>query len=277
VARWRDAIKTLLDRRGGRTVLGAAASAWFSVKRRDPCLIRWRLGAWTHRSHGAVIPHRVLGGAPSPEAFTRGARNTFLHAYEPRAGDVVLDVGAGVGHQTLLFAGLVGSSGRVLAVEAHPGTYEWLVRLCTLNDLANVVPIQCAAWEADGELEISDLDHYVENTVIAAAGGGITVPARRLDGLASELGITQVDLLAMNIEGAERAALRGMGRLLDDTRHVCIACHDYLAEDRHSDEWRTRAFVTDFLIEHGFTITSRDDADKPWTREYVYGVNRRRR
>src|SRR5262245_23053082 len=247
MARWRDAVKTSLDRRGGRTVLGAAASAWFSVKRRDPCLIRWRDGAWTHRSHGVVIPDRVLGGAQSPEEFTKGPRNAFIHVYEPRPGDVVLDVGAGVGHQTLLFARLVGSSGRVVAVEAHPGTYEWLVRLCTLNDLANVVPIHCAAWDADGELRISDVDSYQENTVIDAAGAGVTVPARRLDGLAGELGITHVDLLAMNIEAAEGAALTGMGSLLGATRHVSIACHDYLAERRGSDEWRTRAFVTELL------------------------------
>jgi FkbM family methyltransferase len=264
-----------LDRPGGRTALGAAASIWFTVKRREACVIRWREGVWTHTSHGVTIPHAVVGAAPSPEAFTSEARDIFLYSYQPRAGDVVVDVGAGVGAESLLFSRLVGPSGRVVALEAHPRTYELLVRLCRLNDLGNVVPLQIAAWDAEGEVLISDLENIMNNTVITVRGDGITVPARRLDDLAHELGIANVDLLKMNIEGAERAAVRGMERLVDSTRHVCISCHDYLADRGMSEDMRTKAFVRDFLVGHGFEVTSRGGALEPWTRDYLYGVNRR--
>jgi len=33
--------------------------------------------------------------------------------------------------------------------------------------------------------------------------------------------------------------------------------------------------VRELLLEHGFELTSRDDAAAPWTRDYVYGVNTR--
>jgi hypothetical protein len=93
------------------------------------------------------------------------------------------------------------------------------------------------------------------------------VPARRLDGIASELGIQQVDLLKMNIEGAEVDAMLGAGTLLDRTRHVCISCHDFLGMP-------TKAAVLALLAEHGFDVLTRDDAPEPWTRDYVYGTRR---
>jgi hypothetical protein len=63
-----------------------------------------------------------------------------------------------------------------------------------------------------------------------------------------------------------------MGALLAATRHVCISCHDFLADDGGPDELRTKAFVVRFLTEHGFDVTTREDAAEPWTRDYVYGV-----
>jgi len=35
----------------------------------------------------------------------------------------------------------------------------------------------------------------------------------------------------------------------------------------------TAAEAPGLLSEHGFELTSRDDAAAPWTRDYVYGVN----
>ncbi len=62
-----------------------------------------------------------------------------------RPGDVVVDVGANIGYFTLLAARLVGSSGRVHALEPSVGTYERLVANLELNDAANVVPERVAA------------------------------------------------------------------------------------------------------------------------------------
>jgi hypothetical protein len=77
----------------------------------------------------------------------------------------------------------------------------------------------------------------------------------------------------MNIEGAERQAIQGMGTVLANTRHVCISCHDFLADDGGPEELRTKDFVRDFLVERGFRVITRDDAPDPWTRDYVYAVN----
>lgn len=271
--RWRETVKQGLDRPGLRGLLGAAASLWLSARNRELCRIHWQDGAWIHRYRDATIPHPRVAGVSRPITFTAAAREIFLYEYEPCEGDVVFDVGAGVGDTTLLFSRLVGPRGRVVALEAHPGTFAWLAWLCQLNELANVVPLQIAAADGEGELAISDDEHYASNSVVDPRGEGIKVPARRLDDVALELGISSVGFLKMNIEGAEEVALKGMQRLIEHTSHVCISCHDFLAERGASERMRTKAAVRAFLLDHGFRVTSREDAPEPWTRDYLYGVN----
>jgi FkbM family methyltransferase len=271
---WQELVRRL-DRHGRRVLLIVPASLWVSLAYRSPCLVYWRAGTWIHHYRGAKIPHASPGRAAPPHVFTAQARELFLHAYRPRAGDVVFDVGAGIGAETLLFSRLVGGTGRVVSLEAHPRTYWRLVDLCRANRLANVTPLQVAVSDRDGAAAISDRPDHARNAVVEPQAGAIDVRARRIDGIAHELGITRIDLLKMNIEGAEREAIRGVGRLLSRTRHVCISCHDFLADDGGGDELRTKAAVREFLTEQGFAVTSRDDAPDPWTRDYLYGVNTR--
>jgi FkbM family methyltransferase len=264
-----------LDRPGRRGLLVVPASLWVSGTYRAPCLVTWQDGVWIHRYRDAKIPHAVLGRAAPPDVFTAEARDIFLYGYTPRPGDTVFDVGAGIGAETLLFARLVGRRGRVVSLEAHPGTYERLSRLVAVNGLENVTPLQVAASNVDGEIVITDSDQHLRNTTVADEGGGIPVRGRRIDTIARELGITTVDLLKMNIEGAEQLAVRGLDGLIGAIRHVCISCHDFLADGGGPEGLRTKAIVHDFLVDNGFRVTTRDDAPDPWTRDYLYGTNTR--
>jgi FkbM family methyltransferase len=266
------AVVQRLDRPGRRWLLVIPGSLWVSFMYRAPCLVYWRNGAWIHRYRGAKIPHAGLGRAAPPAVFTEHARDTALYAYTPKEGDVVFDVGAGVGSETLLFSRLVGASGRVVSIEAHPRTYGRVVELCDANGLSNVTPLQVAAAESDGTVTVTDLANHVRNTTLAAAEDGIEVPARRLETIARSLDIMHIDLLKMNIEGAEVSALRGLGPLLAKTRNVCIACHDFLADEGGEETLRTKGAVRELLVGHGFDVWSRDNAPDPWTRDYVYGV-----
>jgi len=256
-----------LDRPGRRWLLPVPASAWVSWTYREPCVVYWRDGVWIHHYRGAKIPHAGLGRAAPPGILTAEARDLFLYDYTPQRGDIVLDVGAGIGAEALLFSRLAGKAGRVFSIEAHPSTYARLVDLCRVNALDNVTPLQLAVGDADGEVVLSDVAHHLQNKVVSSAEAGIRVPARRLDDIAAELDIDRVDLLKMNIEGAEVRALAGMGSLLDNTRHVCVGCHDFLGIPTKRD-------VRALLTQHGFDTHSRDDAPEAWTRDYVYGTRK---
>jgi hypothetical protein len=131
-----------------------------------------------------------------------------------------------------------------------------------------------AASAVEGDLVITDSEWH-SNTVLVGDGEGIRVPARPLDSLMQELGIARVNLLTMNIEGAERLAIDGMTWLIDRTDHVSIACHDFAADAGASDGMRTKALIRTFLTDQGFQVTTRDDRHEPWVRDFVYGVNAR--
>src|ERR671924_1621149 len=162
---WWEIVRRL-DRPGLRFLLVVPGSLWVSFMYRAPCIVYWRNGAWIHRYRGAKIPHAGLGRAAPPDVFTAEARDLFLYEYTPHAGDVVLDVGAGVGAETLLFSRLVGAAGRVVSVEAHPRTFKRLTDLVAANALTNVTLVHAALSDAEGSVVISDLPEHPRNALM---------------------------------------------------------------------------------------------------------------
>jgi FkbM family methyltransferase len=145
----------------------------------------------------------------------------FRH-YHPVAGDVIFDVGAGIGEDTIILSHAVTPSGRVIAIEPHPRVFRCLQKTVRLNELTNVIMLSCAVHSSDGEVRMSDGEFYAASTVFHAVGGE-RVPARSLDSLFDEIGLVRVDFLKMNIEGAEVDALAGMAGHRQAVRNVAIS------------------------------------------------------
>jgi FkbM family methyltransferase len=264
--------------RSSFTAVREATQGSFALAVRDGqwCLLhRAEDGYWVQRyPDGVTIDKRPLVG-PTVRQLNERARDYFLQEYVPRAGDVVIDVGAGVGAEMYLFSGLVGDRGRLYAIEAHPGTYERLARVCRVNRRRNVETHLLAITDQPGEITISDTEKHIANTVMGGGGDGLRVPAETLDGFVEKHGIARIDFLKMNIEGAERLAIRGMQRSIGITQNVCICCHDFLADRGGAEDMRTKELVQRFLVEHGFDIVDRAPEDRrPWSRDYVYGRRR---
>jgi len=239
-------------------------------------------GAWVHRVDATYIPvsdrfeyRRDWDTALS--TLLGPIEENWFHAYTPREGDTVVDIGAGDGLDSLIFSRAVGPTGRVLAVEAHPVTFGLLEQTCRLNDLSNVTAVQCAVMDAPGSVSMVEEEgaHRDLYSVLGGSNGAPRtgdVPALTLDALCEDRAIDRIDLLKMNIEGAERLALLGADGALARTRHVCIACHDFLAES--APELATKDFVVMYLQERGFDLVLRDDHPQPWVRDHVHGVRR---
>src|SRR5262245_13483499 len=86
--------------------------------------------------------------------FRRQVRRRRFGTWEPEyallprfvaRGDWVLDVGANVGHYTLRAAELVGTEGRVIALEPVPDTFALLAANAAARSLQNVTLINAAA------------------------------------------------------------------------------------------------------------------------------------
>jgi FkbM family methyltransferase len=135
---------------------------------------------------------------------------------QAREGDVCLDVGANVGVVALLAATVVGPRGRVIAVEPNPDNLQLLYRGIVLNRLENV---QVLPFAASNRRAIVTLTGGTSNSHVIAARApvdrGHFVQTVVLDEILGDL--DRLDLVKIDIEGQEPAALRGLSRLI--TRH----------------------------------------------------------
>ena len=257
---------SLLNRRGLRWFVSLRRTLMMSLAQHRLCIVRRRRGIESLRySNGMILP---LSRVRTPERLDEEAE-IFLRAYRPEPGDVVVDAGAGLGDELLVFAWLVGRKGRVIEIEAHPASFEGLFTLCRLNRLRQATCVQAALLDAPGTVYITDLPQTFVNSVVTG-DGTLPVPAMTLDDLLGRLDVPWVDFLKMNIEGAELQALRGFGNGLRRTRHVAIACHDFRADEGESEVFRTRDAVTSLLRSHGFEILDVLRGTDPWERDYVY-------
>ena len=97
--------------------------------------------------------------------------------------------------------------------------------------------------------------------------------AATLDELVWKHELEQIDLLMMNIEGAERSAIKGMQKSISITLRVAIACHDFRAERDGLDDMRTKALVVDYLRRNGFRVVTPMSCGAGAASDWVFGEN----
>lgn len=153
-------------------------------------------------------------------------RESFPDGYEPDVaaalelllpdGGTFLDAGANWGYFALLAALRPGFHGQVVAIEPAPRPADDLDALAT----ALALPIQrhrLALGDADGMAVLSQ-PLMTGGASLVDAPAGTPVPVRRLDGL----DLPAPDVIKLDVEGAELAALRGGARLLERHRPAII-------------------------------------------------------
>lgn len=186
----------------------------------------------------------------------------WLFDYTPGPTDIVVDAGAGFGEEAIIFSDMAAT---VYAIEAHPDTFRCLEQTVTRSGRTNVVPLHLALADADGELTISNGEDHLGNSIVTGTDlQGFKVPARSLETLCRDHGLSRIDFLKINIEGAERLAIRGFGAV--DIRHLAISCHDFVPQP----EMQTREEVERFLRDQGYEVRRRSDHPRPWTRQTLY-------
>ncbi len=146
-----------------------------------------------------------------------------------RPGMSFVDAGANWGLFSLLAASLVGPSGRVIALEPDPRVFLKLQSNIERNQLKQVEAFQVAAADREAELLLAGHNGVDQNSGMSrlVESGGtshltFTVRSRPLDALLDESGIDTVDLLKMDVEGAEHMVLAGMEAGLKRFRYRCI-------------------------------------------------------
>ena len=138
----------------------------------------------------------------------------FLKTYL-QEGMVFVDVGANIGSHAINAARLVGRTGSVFAFEADPDTYRLLAENITSNGLRNIVARQTCVSDHVGTLSFyKHRDSAKSSTVDRGEKLSATLPSDTLDNLISAN--TKIDVLKVDVEGAELSVLRGAREILND-------------------------------------------------------------
>ena len=158
----------------------------------------------------------------------RFLRHHLASPYEPQLtgwldqhlplGGTAIDVGAHIGYLTMVMADRVGPSGHVYAVEPALENVEYLARNVSENDFHNIDILAVAIADKPGLAtfnlnESSDSFGFFEhpNTATVATR---SVPVMSLDALFSDARLPRLDLIKVDVEGAEPEAISGMAETL---------------------------------------------------------------
>lgn len=261
----------------GRRLIGPAASLHQSVRYRVPMRIGVDGdGDWINRQPGITLFSPTVHAMPM-KYIRKIALDLWCHDYTPVEGDTIVDVGAGIGAEAVILGQLLGSTGWLLAIEAHPRAHRCLEKSVRASGVPQVSPIHAAITREVGPIELSDDEVHIANTIVdgrAESNTTVTVAGYPLDVLLRAHGVNQVDLLKMNIEGAEVDALLGAEAVLEETRNVVIQCHDFIADRGGPERMRTYSRVQEILKSRGFALTLREGDPRAWVRYTVHGARR---
>lgn len=138
-------------------------------------------------------------------------------------GDIVIDAGAFPGDYALFAAKKVGSRGHIYALEPSPANRKLLERNIQKSGLENITILPKGLWDRSTTLTIQEQGLAAQ---VKTAESDDVIDVVPLDLLVKELQLEQLDVLKMDIEGAELQALAGAEKTLKHFKpYTCVASY----------------------------------------------------
>ncbi|MES2125593.1 MAG: FkbM family methyltransferase [Gemmatimonadota bacterium] len=135
----------------------------------------------------------------------------------------IIDGGANFGLASVLFAQRWPGA-RIVGIELERSNFELAVRNCAGSDQIEIR--HAALWGQSGIVSVAnpEADAHSFRASFGEASGGVR--AYRVGELLDELGWDRVDLVKLDIEGAERQVLADGAAWLPRVRHLLVELHD---------------------------------------------------
>jgi FkbM family methyltransferase len=134
----------------------------------------------------------------------------------------IVDAGAHIGITSILFA-LKYPMAKIIAVEPEAANFAALVR--NTAPYKTITPIHAALWRENGEVTLGPSNAHPKGAFQIVANGKQRVRAITMDTLLSESGISSIDLLKVDIEGAEVEVFESCP-WITNVRVIAIELHD---------------------------------------------------
>jgi FkbM family methyltransferase len=158
--------------------------------------------------------------------FMTNHENEIMEHFNPKSGDIVVDVGAHIGLYSLIAAKRVGPGGKVIAIEPDPENFKILRKNILLNRSKNIEALECAAYSAREKLKLFlpelEQGRTIFNTVMQDRAktsiNFLEVEANTLDNILESKNITEVNWIKIDVEGAELEVLKGAVNTLSSNK-----------------------------------------------------------
>jgi FkbM family methyltransferase len=184
----------------------------------------------------------------------------IIEHFNPKQGDIVVDVGAHIGRYTIIASKRVGENGKVIAIEAHPGNYEMLNRNIKLNGLTNVMTLNYAVYSKETKIKLflpgEKSNRTIYNTLISSRATDeekfVEVNANTLDNLLQQGGISdaEVNWIKIDVEGAELEVLKGAHDTMSNSKNITFLIEVHNVEDG-KNLYRP---IMDLMEKHNFKV-----------------------
>ncbi len=182
----------------------------------------------------------------------------FLGLFEPTEtrlvsellgpGDTFVDVGAHIGWFTTIGSRCVGAGGVVVAFEPFMGNARLLAANLERNSCRNVRVVLSALGSERGTLTLAtDGDSGAVTALDWGSGRRTEVPVTTLD--EAQLGLSDIHLIKMDVEGWESHVLRGATETLQRARSALVEINEPAMKKAGS----TKQDIVDLLRDAGFT------------------------
>lgn len=185
----------------------------------------------------------------SPKSLDKLCTSYYYKFYQPQSNDTVVCIGAGLGHEAIWLANQVNNI-RFVGIEIQPYLYELLC-----NTLRQINKYSACSLAIDSNNKSIFINSAINYTAVSSGEKGyIEIQTFKWNDFLSKYHIEQIDLLQINIEGAEKFLLP----MISDykrIKRIIISAHDFRANRGDGEQYRTREFVKDFLIKAGYAVT----------------------
>lgn len=175
----------------------------------------------------------------------------------------VVDIGANIGFFSVISARRVGDNGRVFSFEPEPTNYSFLKKNIEANNFSNITPIHVALSDRSGSIPLFiTKDNQGAHSLVnnRKSHTSISVQTETLDAWINQHGSPVIDVIKMDIEGAEIIALEGMKQVIARSPHLTIFTEFFPNAIRRFGRNPIDMLTT--LKQAGFTISIIDEDTK---------------
>jgi FkbM family methyltransferase len=152
-----------------------------------------------------------------------------LYAFDlPFTPKTIVDAGANIGMASIYFAHRYPEA-KIVAIEPEASNFDMLAR--NVRPYPTITPVHAALWNRDGEISVGEPGPATGASgkwaFVTHEGSGVKVRAMTMRTLMKEMQMCSVDLLKIDIEGAEKEVFEACD-WINDIRCLMIELHDRL-------------------------------------------------